>query len=112
MDTSLTEIARTCLDGAETGTVTFAQIVGTPTREGFDSYAIEFRRGTATFLLPDGDSGLFPIHRREVPIADALDVASVQTTAGRSWSDAGRYAAVPEAGGLRPDRNGGALRFN
>jgi uncharacterized protein YbcV (DUF1398 family) len=78
MDASLTEVARTCLDGAETGTMTFPRIVDTLMREGFESYAIDFRRATATYYLPDGDSVLFSTHQHDVPIADTLDVASVQ----------------------------------
>jgi uncharacterized protein YbcV (DUF1398 family) len=78
MDTSLTKVAQTCLEGAETDTMTFPQIVGTLMREGFESYAIDFRRASATYYLPDGDSIVLPTHRGEVPIADTLDVASVQ----------------------------------
>ncbi len=78
MDTSLTKVAKTCLEGAETDTMTFPQIVGTLMREGFESYAIDFRRASATYYLPDGDSIVLPTHRGEVPIADTLDVASVQ----------------------------------
>jgi uncharacterized protein YbcV (DUF1398 family) len=78
MDTRLTEIARTCLHGAETGTMTFPEIVGTLMREGFESYAIDFRRASAIYYLPDGDSVVLATHRCEMPIADALDSAAVQ----------------------------------
>jgi uncharacterized protein YbcV (DUF1398 family) len=78
MDSRLTQIAQTCLDGAESNTMTFPQIVGTLMREGFESYAIDFRRGSATYYLPDGDSVLLPIHRGAVPIADTLDISTVQ----------------------------------
>jgi uncharacterized protein YbcV (DUF1398 family) len=78
MDTRLTKIAQSCLEGAETDTMTFPQIVGTLMQEGFESYAIDFRRATATYYLPDGDSVVLPTHRGEVPIAGALDSAAVQ----------------------------------
>ena len=78
MDTRLEKIAQTCLEGAETGAMTFPQIVGVLMREGFESYAIDFRRASATYYLPDGDSVVLPAHRGEVPIAGALDVAAVQ----------------------------------
>ena len=78
IDTRLVTIAQACLQGAETDTMTFPQIVGTLMKEGFESYAIDFRRASATYYLPDGDSVVLPTHRGEVPIASALDVAAVQ----------------------------------
>jgi uncharacterized protein YbcV (DUF1398 family) len=78
MDNRLTQVARTCLEGAETNTMTFPQIVGTLMQEGFESYAIDFRRASATYYLPDGDSVVLPTHRCDVPIADALNGAAVQ----------------------------------
>ncbi len=78
MDPRLTKIAQTCLEGAETNTMTFPEIVGTLMQAGFERYAIDFRRATATYYLPDGDSVVLPTHRGEVPIAAALDIAAVQ----------------------------------
>jgi uncharacterized protein YbcV (DUF1398 family) len=78
MDTRLTKAAQTCLEGAETNTMTFPEIVGTLMEEGFESYAIDFRRASATYYLPDGDSVVLSTHRGEVPIAGALDIAAVQ----------------------------------
>lgn len=78
MDTHLTKIAQTCLEGAETGTMTFPEIVGTLMREGFESYAIDFRRGRATYYRPDGDSVELPTHRGEVPVASAMDTVAIQ----------------------------------
>jgi uncharacterized protein YbcV (DUF1398 family) len=78
MDARLAKIARTCLEGAETNTMTFPQIVGRLMQEGFESYAIDFRRASATYYLPDGDSIVLPTHRGEVPIAGALDIAAFQ----------------------------------
>lgn len=78
MNADLTEIARTCLNGAESNSMTFPQIVGTLMQAGFESYAIDFRRATATYYLPDGDSVVLPAHRGATPIAAGLDVAAVQ----------------------------------
>jgi uncharacterized protein YbcV (DUF1398 family) len=89
MDNHLIEIARTCLQGAETNAMTFPQIVVMLMHEGFESYFIDFRRASATYYLPDGDSVVLPTHRETVPIAGALDIASVQ-------------AAIKEAQQLAP----------
>jgi uncharacterized protein YbcV (DUF1398 family) len=78
MDPRPQDIAQTCLDGAENNTMTFPQIVGTLMQAGFESYTIDFRRASATYYLPDGDSIMLPTHRTAVPIADKLDAATVQ----------------------------------
>ncbi len=59
--------------------MTFPQIVGTLMQEGFESYAIDLRRATATYYLPDGDSVELPAHRIDVPVASTFDAPSVQT---------------------------------
>ena len=78
MDSRLAEVAQTCLEGAETDTMSFPRIVAMLMQEGFESYAIDFRRASATYYLPDGDSVVLPAHRGEVAIAGALDIAAVQ----------------------------------
>lgn len=63
MNEKLARIAKSCLDGAETGTMTFPQIVGKLAAEGFEGYAIDYRRATATYFLPDGGNIELPAHR-------------------------------------------------
>lgn len=71
-------VARTCLAAAEANTMAFPQIVGNLMEAGFESYAIDFRRASATYYLPDGESIELPAHRVEAPIASALDAARMQ----------------------------------
>ncbi|MDR3513454.1 MAG: DUF1398 family protein [Caulobacteraceae bacterium] len=78
MDDRQKATARTCLEAAEGNTMTFPQIVGALVDAGFESYAIDFRRGAATYYLPDGDSIELPAHRVDAPIAPAFDIASMQ----------------------------------
>ncbi len=78
MDARLSEIAESCLHGAESGSMAFPDIVGKLMQAGFESYAIDFRRATATYYLPDGEGVLFPTHRHHTPIAPALNVAVLQ----------------------------------
>ena len=47
MDASLTKVAQTCLDGAESGAMTFPQIVGTLIKEGFEGYAMKATPSTS-----------------------------------------------------------------
>lgn len=79
MDSRLMQIAQTCLDGAARNTMTFPQIVGTLMKEGFESYAIDYRRSTATYFLPDGDSVVLPTSSHgNGTIAAAMDIEAVQ----------------------------------
>lgn len=71
-------VAQACLDGAEGDGMTFPQIVGLLTEAGFESYAIDFRRATATYYLADGDSVALPTHSVDVPVAPALDGVLMQ----------------------------------
>ncbi|KZD01346.1 DUF1398 domain-containing protein [Oceanibaculum pacificum] len=78
MDDRQISVARTCLDGAESDMMHFAQIVGVLMEAGFESYAIDFRRAVALYYLPDGDSAELPTHRIATPIAASLDTARLQ----------------------------------
>lgn len=71
-------VAQTCLEAAERNTMAFPQIVGTLMDAGFESYAIDFRRATATYYLPDGESIELPAHRVDAQIAPAFDTARIQ----------------------------------
>jgi uncharacterized protein YbcV (DUF1398 family) len=55
MKQQLQEIARSCMNGAESGSMTFPQIVQALVSAGFDGYLVDFRHGTITYYLPDGD---------------------------------------------------------
>lgn len=104
MEARMTKLAETCLRGAENDTMTFPQIVGTLIQEGFESYAIDFRRASATYYLPDGDSVVLSAHHEGVPIAPALDVGAVQAAIrdaqalAPGYSYAGFCAQVMRAG--------------
>lgn len=78
MDERKISVAKACLEGAEGNTMTFPQIVGALMQEGFDSYAIDFRRAMATYYLPDGDSAELPMHRVDVAVAPMFDAASIR----------------------------------
>jgi len=71
-------VARTCLAAAEGDTMAFPRIVGTLMEAGFESYAIDFRRATATYYLPDGASIELPAHRVRFPVAAAFDIPRMQ----------------------------------
>ncbi len=78
MDDQKKSVARTCLEGAESDTMTFPQIVQTLMQAGFEGYAIDFRRASATYYLPDGDSAELPTHKLDVAVAPAFDAAPIR----------------------------------
>jgi uncharacterized protein YbcV (DUF1398 family) len=78
MDDHKKAVAKSCLDGAESNTMTFPQIVGALMQEGFESYAIDFRRARATYYLPDGGSLELPFHKLDVPVAANFDAVPIQ----------------------------------
>ncbi len=78
MDEQKKRTAKTCLEGAESGAMTFPEIVGALMQAGFESYMIDFRRALASYYLPDGDSVALPTHKPGVPIAPAFDAAAIQ----------------------------------
>jgi uncharacterized protein YbcV (DUF1398 family) len=58
--------------------MTFPQIVGTLMQEGFESYAIDYRRSKAIYYRPDGDSVELATHRLDTPVAETFDTAAIQ----------------------------------
>ncbi len=78
MNQHKSSIAVACLKAAEDGTMSFPEIVGTLMREGFESYAIDFRRATAIYYLPDGDSVELPAHKVGAQVAAAFNAAQIQ----------------------------------
>lgn len=71
-------VAQGCMEAAETGAMTFPQIVGMLIAEGFESYTIDFRRRTATYYLPDGDSVELKAHGIDTPVAADFDVSHMK----------------------------------
>jgi len=70
--------ARACLEAADSGAMTFPEIVGTLLEAGFESYAIDFRRATATYYLPNGEAIELTAHAVKTAIAPMLDTARMQ----------------------------------
>lgn len=89
MNEHQTSVAKACLHGAEENTLTFPQVIGQLMDAGFEGYAIDFRRATATYYLSTGESIELATHKTEIPVASAFDAAQIQ-------------AAIKEAQALVP----------
>lgn len=73
-----TDVARRCLEGAESGAMTFPQIIQTLMGAGFDGYAVDFRRGAAAYYRPGGEAVELEIPRAAGPVAERWDGAAVR----------------------------------
>ena len=72
------DIARNCLQGAETGTMTFPAIVGTLMNSGFDGYSVDLRGAATTYYLTTGESLTLNAHPTTTPVAERFDAATVR----------------------------------
>ncbi len=120
MTRSWKDVARTCLEGAESGAMTFPQIVGTLIEAGFDGYAADLRRATTIYYRPDGETvELEATHTQ--PVAEHFDAPKVKEAIGRSpgpdsWLHLPRLLRQGGRGGLRrlpglvPGQAGALLR--
>ena len=79
MDRKHQDIARRCLEGAESGTMTFPEIVGTLTAGAFDGYLVDLRLGKATYYLQDGRGLDLPTQLSRVAVATQFNVDVVKT---------------------------------
>lgn len=77
MDANWQDVARAALKGAETGEITFPEIVRMLMEAGFDGYAIDFRRPSGVYYLPNGEAIVLDMEPTE-PVAARFDAASVQ----------------------------------
>lgn len=89
MDAKHQDIARQCLEGAENGTMTFPQIVGTLMAAGFDGYLVDLQLVQATYYLQEGEGLELPTHSSSVVVAAEFKVDTVR-------------AAIREAQSLMP----------
>ncbi|HSI42664.1 MAG TPA: DUF1398 domain-containing protein [Xanthobacteraceae bacterium] len=92
MDQRFETLAATCLKGAEDGTMSFPQIVATLMENGFESYLVDFRRASAVYYRPDGDSVALPAHPVATPIAAALDGAALAAAIGEAQRQVPGYS--------------------
>lgn len=77
MNKNLQDIARATLKGSESGEMTFPEGVGVLIEAGFDGYAVDFRRSTRTYYMPDGEAIELETERSE-PVAERFDTAVIR----------------------------------
>ncbi|HEY4338493.1 MAG TPA: hypothetical protein VGM97_00930 [Steroidobacteraceae bacterium] len=83
------ELARTTLEGSESGAMSFPESVQILMRAGFDGYAVDFRRSTRTYYMTQGESIELQAPPVGAPVAARFDAGAVK-------------AAIRDAQGLVP----------
>ena len=78
MDAERISIAEACLHAAHDGSRSFPEIVGKLIAAGFEGYAVDYRRNTQAFYLPDGDSVMLEMQRSAGNVAATLDTTEVE----------------------------------
>ncbi|MDP3339469.1 hypothetical protein [Frigidibacter sp.] len=78
MDAERTAVATTCLSAAQDGSLAFPEILGRLIAAGFEGYAVDYRRGSQTFYLPDGDSVALDMADLAGAVAAGFDAAEVE----------------------------------
>ena len=98
VDDQKISVAGACLHGAESGSMSFPQIVGTLIEAGFEGYLIDYRRSVAIYYLPDGDSVELPAHKVEQAVATAFDAPTVQAAIKEAQRQVPGYTCVDFCG--------------
>jgi uncharacterized protein YbcV (DUF1398 family) len=78
VDAQMEAIAHKCLEGAESDSMTFPQIVSTLTEAGFEGYSVDFRRGRVAYYSPNGEAVEFSGAKPAVPVAVEFNATAVK----------------------------------
>ena len=77
MNTKWQDVARATLEGSESGAMTFPESVRVLVEAGFDGYAVDFRRSTRAYYMPDG-AAIELKTERTGPVAERFDAAVIK----------------------------------
>src|SRR3546814_19926242 len=94
MDAERIAVARTCLDAAQNGSLSFPEIIGKLADAGFEGYAVDYRCNTQTCYLPEGDSIPLDLPRSATAVA-AVFARSEERRVGKEGVSTGRYRGSP-----------------
>jgi uncharacterized protein YbcV (DUF1398 family) len=90
MNAQQATLVRKCLEGAEQDSMTFPEIVAALMDGGFEGYMVDYRRATASYYLPSGESIELATHGSDLAVGETFDPVALK-------------AAICEAQALAPD---------
>ena len=77
MDAQQATLAEKCLKGAYDKSISFPEIIDTLMASGFEGYAVDYRRNTTVYFLPDGHSIELANPQSDGSVAAAFDQAGI-----------------------------------
>jgi uncharacterized protein YbcV (DUF1398 family) len=92
MDAQRITIAKSCLSAAFDKSMAFPEIAGTLITAGFEGYVVDYRRGTTTYFLPDGDSVALENRPSQGSVAPQFDAAGVASQVKWAQADPQDYS--------------------
>jgi len=78
MTTNWKDVAHATLIGSESGTMTFPQSLRILMDVGFDGYAVDFRRSTRAYYMPNGETIELGTEPTPTPVAESFDASVVR----------------------------------
>ena len=94
MDAERISIAQICLNAAHEGSLSFPEIVGKLIGAGFEGYAVDYRRNSQTFYLPDGDSVMLDMQSSAGHAAAAFDAIEIERLVRWAQANPADYSYV------------------
>ena len=91
MNEAQANAAKQCLAAAYDGSMHFPAIVGALMAAGFEGYAVDYRRETAIYYLPDGDSLELRLPEDDAPVAARFDGQAVKDAIGAAQREDDGY---------------------
>lgn len=92
MDAERIAIAKTCLDSAHYGSLSFPEIIGKLMAAGFEGYAVDYRGNSQAFHLPDGESMVLEMPPSAGSISPVFDAAKVEALVRWAQANAPDYS--------------------
>jgi uncharacterized protein YbcV (DUF1398 family) len=92
LQTDLTRVAETCLNAAYDKTMNFPEIVRTLMDAGFESYVVDYRRGTTTYFVADGDSVVLENRPAMAAVAERFDQPGIAAQVKRAQANTPDYS--------------------
>jgi hypothetical protein len=92
MDAERIAVAKACLDAAYDGSLSFPEIVGKLMYAGFEGYAVDYRRNSQIYYLPDGDCVKLDLPHSAGAVAATFDNAGVEALVRWAQADGPDYS--------------------
>jgi uncharacterized protein YbcV (DUF1398 family) len=92
MDVERIAVAKACLDAAHDGSLSFPEIIGKLIDAGFEGYAVDYRRNSQTYYLPDDESVELDMPHSVGAVAGTFDSTGVETLVRWAQADGPDYS--------------------